>query len=106
MEGPLRLLEDNGYVKSVGVQHQAPPATHAATARKRRSCGAGDADQGRHDALGDRLKVGVISRIAVVVPLGDDLAIDADKDGTKFVEPRNLLGMRCVNSRANVGHAG
>jgi replicative DNA helicase len=23
MEGPLRLLEDNGYVKSVGVQHQA-----------------------------------------------------------------------------------
>ena len=37
MEGPLRLLEDNGYVKSVGVQHQAPPATHAATARKRRS---------------------------------------------------------------------
>jgi hypothetical protein len=23
MEGPLRLLEDNGYVKSVGVQHAA-----------------------------------------------------------------------------------
>ena len=23
MEGPLRLLEDNGYVKTVGVQHQA-----------------------------------------------------------------------------------
>ena len=23
MEGPLRLLEDNGYVRSVGVQHQA-----------------------------------------------------------------------------------
>lgn len=23
LEGPLRLLEDNGYVKSLGVQHQA-----------------------------------------------------------------------------------
>ena len=23
MEGPLRLLEDNGYVRSVGVQHTA-----------------------------------------------------------------------------------
>jgi len=47
----------------------------------------GDAGQDRHDALGDRLKVGVLSRITAVIPLGDDLAIDADKDSTKFVEP-------------------
>ena len=66
----------------------------------------GDADQGRHDALGDRLKVGVLSRVAAVVPLCEDFTIDTDQDGTKFVEPGNIVRLRCVDGRADLVRGG
>jgi hypothetical protein len=63
----------------------------------------GDADQGRDDTLGGRLDLGVLGCVAVVIPLGQHLAVLANKNRPDVLQIDRAVREVVVDRRSELG---